>query len=168
MMPGKPGGWLLLATCALVLTVGCGCGGATQVTAQGVVRFSEELRDGVVSESLIAYPSHGTTVCAGTGRDSDLTSGESIIIRDSSDKIVGTGQLESGKATFKDASTGKTVRGAPRDRTGVSGTVTCTMPFQVDDVDHGSSFYVVAIGDRVPLFRVERSQLESMVLEPHG
>ncbi len=42
------------------------------------------------------------------------------------------------------------------------------MPFSVDDVDGGSDLYTVAIGDRVPLERVARSELESMVLKPTG
>ncbi len=166
-MRRKPGRWFVIA-CALVTMAGCGSGGGgtSAITARGVLTFSEELRDGAATEPVIDYRGPGNGVCEGTGRDSDLVSGGSIFLRDARGRIVGTGQLESGSTTFKDATTGRTVRGVPPgDGTSVVGTISCTLPFQIPEVVPGSKSYTVAIGDRVPLLRVGPSELESMVLK---
>jgi hypothetical protein len=166
-MRRRPGRRLFLLACALVTIAGCGSGGGgtTAITARGVLTFSEEMRDGAVAEPVIDSRGPGNRVCEGTGHDSDLISGGSIFLRDARGRIVGTGQLESGTATFKDATTGRTVRGVPPgDGTSGTGTISCTLPFQLPDVVPGSKSYTVAIGDRVPLLRVRPSQLESMVL----
>ena len=153
-----------LVAVALATAAGCG-GGSNTVTARGVVRFSEEMHQGVVAEPVIDYPNGGTRVCAGTGHYSDLVEDDSIVIRDAHGKVVGIGQLEAGTTTFRDRSTGRTTHGAAPGR---DGTLSCTMPFTVPGVDGGSDSYTVAIGDRVPLEHVERSELESMVLKPAG
>jgi hypothetical protein len=160
---------LVAVAVALALAL-AGCGGGTStVTASGWVTFSEEMHQGVVSDPVIAYPNGGTRECGGTGKYSDLVEGESIIIRNADGAVVGSGQLKVGRTTFADAATGTTRPGAPQGADpGITGTISCSLPFTIPDVDDGSVRYTVAIGDRVPLERVKRADLTSMVLAPRG
>ncbi len=153
-----------LAALALLAAASCG-GGSNEVVAQGVVRFSEEIHRGAIDDPVVDYLYGGTRACAGTGRFSDLVEGQGIVIRNAAGEVVGTTQLSTGTTTFRDAATGETIRGVPR---GSDGVVSCSMPFRVPGVDGGSDSYTVGIGDRAPLERVKRADLESMVLKPKG
>ena len=154
---------LLLVVVVLAATAGCGSG-SSKVVAQGVVTFSETMRDGVIRDPVVNHPNGGNRTCDGTGRYSDMVEGESIVIRDAHGEVVGIGQLSPGATTFRETSRDSTTAGADRG----DGIISCSMPFSTPDVAGDSDSYTVAIGDRVPLEHVKRSELESMVLKPRG
>ena len=133
-----------LVALALLATTSCG-GGSNEVVAQGVVRFSEEIRGGVVEDQVVDYLYGGTRACAGTGRFSDLVEGQGIVIRNADGEVVGNTQLSTGTTTFRDAATGETIRGVPR---GSDGVVWCSMPFPRSR--RGRRLRLVHRGDRGP------------------
>ncbi len=157
-----------MMTTAVLLVVGAtGCGGGSndEVTARGVVTFSDQMNGGVVADPLIALDGGGSG-CEGTGAASDLVMGGSILIRNADGAAVGSGQLAAGTATFRDRDGTTTSRiPAPNDPA-ANGTLRCSLAFEIDRVDGSSDTYTVALGDRVPLLEIKRSELESMVLKP--